>query len=85
MMYEMDEIVEDRVWRSGVEIVSRVNWTHVAKVRRSLGVVDGASGRDPLAIMALRAHSEAATHALTLETGRNRRIGRVSTPALRSA
>lgn len=32
-----DEIVEDRIWRGGVEIVSHVNWSHVARVRRSLG------------------------------------------------
>jgi hypothetical protein len=34
-----DEIVESRTWSSGVEIVARVNWSHVARVRRALGVV----------------------------------------------
>ena len=34
----LDEVVEDRTWRSGVEMVSRVNWSHVARVRRSLGL-----------------------------------------------
>lgn len=33
-----DLILEERVWRSGVEIVSRVNWTHLGHVRRSLGI-----------------------------------------------
>jgi hypothetical protein len=33
-----DEIVETRIWRSGAEIVARVNWSHVARVRRALGV-----------------------------------------------
>jgi hypothetical protein len=33
----LDEIVEDRIWRGGVEIISHVNWSHVARVRRSLG------------------------------------------------
>jgi hypothetical protein len=32
-----DEIVETRIWIGSVEIVSRVNWTHIARVRRSLG------------------------------------------------
>ena len=31
-----DEIVESRVWSGGVEIVSRMNWSHLARVRRSL-------------------------------------------------
>lgn len=34
-----EEIVEDRVWRHGVEIVSHVNLTRIASVRRSLGIV----------------------------------------------
>jgi len=34
-----DEIVESRTWSSGVEIVARVNWSHIARVRRALGVV----------------------------------------------
>lgn len=33
-----DEIVESRVWRGGVEVVSRVNWSHVARVRQALGL-----------------------------------------------
>jgi hypothetical protein len=33
-----DEIVVERTWRSGVEMVSRVNWSQVARVRRSLGL-----------------------------------------------
>ena len=33
-----DEIVESRTWSSGVEIVARVNWSHIARVRRALGV-----------------------------------------------
>ena len=36
-----DEIVESRTWSSGVEIVARVNWSHVARLRRALGVVEG--------------------------------------------
>ena len=34
-----DEVVETRCWRSGVEIIARVNWSHVARVRRALGLV----------------------------------------------
>lgn len=34
-----DEIVESRTWSSGVEIVARVNWSQIARVRRALGVV----------------------------------------------
>jgi hypothetical protein len=33
-----DEIVESRTWSSGVEIVTHVNWSHIARVRRALGV-----------------------------------------------
>ena len=33
-----DEIVEQRTWCSGVEIVSRINWSQVARLRRSLGI-----------------------------------------------
>jgi hypothetical protein len=33
-----DEIVESRTWSSGVEIVARVNWSHVARIRRALGL-----------------------------------------------
>ena len=34
-----DYIVEDRQWRNGVELVSHVNHTQVAKVRTALGLV----------------------------------------------
>ncbi len=33
-----DEIVETRTWISGTEIVARVNWSHIARVRRVLGL-----------------------------------------------
>jgi len=33
-----DEIVESRTWSSGVEIVARVNWSQIARVRRALGL-----------------------------------------------
>jgi len=33
-----DEIVEARQWISGAEIISRINWSHLARVRRALGV-----------------------------------------------
>lgn len=33
-----DEIVESRTWSSGVEIVARVNWSQIARIRRALGV-----------------------------------------------
>jgi hypothetical protein len=48
-MYAYDEIVEDRVWRNGVEIVSHVNWSHLARVRRSLGLIGEVIGGNPLA------------------------------------
>jgi hypothetical protein len=37
-----EEIVEDRTWRNGIEIVSHINWSQVARVRRSLGLAGGA-------------------------------------------
>jgi hypothetical protein len=37
--YRSDEIVEERVWRSGVEVISRVNWSHIARVRSALGMI----------------------------------------------
>jgi hypothetical protein len=37
--YFGDEIVESRTWSSGVEIVARVNWSQIARIRRALGVV----------------------------------------------
>ena len=33
-----DEIVELRTWIGSVEVVSRVNWSQIARVRRSLGL-----------------------------------------------
>jgi len=36
--FPRDEIVEHRTWRSGVEIVSRINWSQIARVRQSLGL-----------------------------------------------
>ena len=33
-----DEIVESRTWSSGTEIVARVNWSQIARVRRVLGL-----------------------------------------------
>ena len=45
-----DEIVEDRIWRNGIEIVSRVNWSQVARVRRSLGLAGGAFAESPWAV-----------------------------------
>jgi hypothetical protein len=42
--FSQDEIVEERTWRSGVEVVSRVNWSHLARVRRSLGLMTGPLG-----------------------------------------
>ena len=41
-----DEIVVDRTWRSGVEIVSRVNWSHIARVRGALGLLGDSLGAD---------------------------------------
>ena len=37
-MTAQDEIVETRTWRTGTEMVTRVNWSHIARVRRALGV-----------------------------------------------
>ena len=45
-----DEIVEVRTWRSGVEIVSRINWTHVARVRRSLELTGDSFTDSPFAV-----------------------------------
>jgi hypothetical protein len=38
LTHSLDEVVETRTWRSGVEIVARINWSHIARVRRVLGV-----------------------------------------------
>jgi hypothetical protein len=40
-----DEIVDTRTWKSGTEIVSHVNWSHVARVRRALGIAGDEFGR----------------------------------------
>jgi hypothetical protein len=60
-MIATDEIVETRTWRSGTEIVARVNWSHIARVRRALGVAGDEY---------IRAHFEqpAARNTLTLPT-----------------
>ncbi len=47
-MHAYDEIVEDRIWRNGVEITSHVNWSHLARIRRSLGLVGEVVGANPL-------------------------------------
>ena len=39
-MLSQDEVIEERIWRGRVEIVSRVNWTQIARVRSVLGVTD---------------------------------------------
>jgi hypothetical protein len=41
-----DEIVETRTWSGGVEIVSHINWSHIARVRRVLGVAGDEVGRN---------------------------------------
>jgi hypothetical protein len=46
-MVVLDEIVETRIWRSGTEIVTHVNWSHVARVRRALGVSGDEYARSP--------------------------------------
>jgi hypothetical protein len=48
-MHAYDEVVEDRIWRNGVEIVSHVNWSQLARVRRSLGLIGEVVGGNPLA------------------------------------
>ena len=40
-----DEIVETRTWSSGVEITARTNWSHIARVRRALGLAGDDVGR----------------------------------------
>ena len=39
LMNSRDEVVETRCWRSGVEIISRVNWSQVGRVRVALGLL----------------------------------------------
>jgi hypothetical protein len=60
-MIATDEIVESRTWRSGTEIVARVNWSHIARVRRALGVAGDEYNRAPF-------EQAAARSALTLQT-----------------
>ena len=36
-MTQQDEIVESRTWSSGTEMISHVNWSQIARVRRVLG------------------------------------------------
>ncbi len=38
LLNSRDEIVETRTWSSGTEIVARVNWSHIARVRGALGL-----------------------------------------------
>lgn len=57
MMVAMDEVVEERIWRRGVEIVSRVNWTLLGRLRRSLGVVGEDIAHNPMLIAARRAEA----------------------------
>ena len=64
----LDEIVEDRIWRGGVEIVSHVNWSHVARVRRSLGFAAEPFGRG------LFPMTKASTPTLTVTGTRRRRL-----------
>lgn len=40
-----DEIVETRTWSSGVEIVARINWSQIARLRRVLGLAGDDLGR----------------------------------------
>ena len=56
-----DEIVEDRTWRNGIEIISHVNWTQVAKVRRSLGISAEVHIESPVASWALAGRTDSLT------------------------
>ena len=85
MIEYTEEIVEDRVWRHGVEIVSRINWTHVARLRRSLGVMEGGIRENPLALAERKARGSAVVRPLTLETAAPRRVSRVPHKERRSA
>ena len=49
-----DEIVESRTWSSGVEITARINWSHIARVRRALGVAGDDLGRGAFVQLAQR-------------------------------
>jgi len=61
-----DEIVEDRIWRSGVEIVSHVNLTRIAGVRRALGVTGEIGGSNLLH----RDRAQSAPHPRSLRAAR---------------
>ena len=63
----LDEIVEDRIWRGGVEIVSHINWSHIARLRRSLGyTAETTGGRFPT--------TNASSPVLVLKGTRRRRL-----------
>ena len=49
-----DEIVETRTWSSGVEITARTNWSHIARVRRALGIAGDDVGRAAFVQLAQR-------------------------------
>lgn len=67
-----DEIVEERIWRGGVEIVSRVNWTQIARVRRSLSITTELPTGDILALAPDKS-PEAVVGGLPRRRGRRRR------------
>jgi len=48
LLNSRDEIVETRTWSSGAEIVARVNWSHIARVRGALGLGGEAFARTQL-------------------------------------
>jgi hypothetical protein len=56
-----DEIVEDRTWRNGIEIISHVNWTLIARVRRSLGVTAEVHFESPVAAWSLASATDSAS------------------------
>ena len=47
IMTTRDQIVETRTWGSGAEIIARVNWSHVARIRQALGIAGDELGRRP--------------------------------------
>ena len=55
-----DEIVETRTWSSGVEITARTNWSHIARVRRALGIAGDDVGR--AAFVQLAQHPQLVLH-----------------------
>jgi len=48
LLNSRDEIVETRTWSSGAEIIARVNWSHIARVRGALGLGGEAFSRSQL-------------------------------------